>query len=172
MRTQATISDRLVTSLLIMLVAAASCLAQTPDDLRRKYGKPETLSKKSSPNRIERYRVRPGLSLTVTFAGEAAICEMMFEPERKSNDGRMAARVLTEEEARKIVEEYAPIEKRGRAIINMTRPGHDCTSVAYNEYEQVMIAIIIRCEERGGGIHSIKIRWKATACELTRGRVS
>jgi hypothetical protein len=169
MRTQATINDRLVKALLFILLIAVSCLAQTPDDLQRKYGKPETLSKKSSPDRIERYRVRPGLSMTVKFANEAAICEMIFEPNLSSKEDRVATRVLSEDEARKIVEEFAPVAKRGRDIIKMTRPGHDCTSVTYNEYERVMIAVITRCEERGGGIHSVKIRWKATACESPGG---
>lgn len=167
-------SERFLKALLVMLLIAAPSLAQTSADLRRKYGEPETLSNKSSPNRIERYKLRPGVLLTVKFVGADAVCEMLFEPVRTSNDRSNATRILLEDEARKIVEEFAPVARRGRSIIKVTRPGHDCTTVSYNEYEQVMILLIIGCEKRGGGIHSIKIRWKATACEAIneRGRVS
>lgn len=167
-------SERLLKALLVMLLVAAPSLAQTSADLRSKYGEPETLSNKSSPNRIERYRLRPGVFLTVKFAGEDAICEMLFEPVRASNARSGSTRVLSEDEARKIVEEFAPVARRGRSIIKMTRPGHECTSVTYNEYEQVMILLITRCEKQGGGIHSVKIRWKATMCEAIneKGRVT
>lgn len=167
-------SDRLLKALLMMILLAAPCLAQTSAELRRKYGEPETLSKKSSPQRIERYRVRRGLSMTVSFAGETEICEMTFEPERSPGDIRLADKVLAENEVDKIVEEFAPVAKRGQPIIKLTRPGHDCTTVGYNEYEQVMILVIVRCENKGGGVHSVKMRWKAKACESinVRGRAS
>jgi hypothetical protein len=167
-------SERLLKALLVMLLVAAPSLAQTSADLRRKYGEPETLSNKSSPNRIERYKLRPGVFMTVKFAGEDAICEMLFEPVRTSNERSGTSGVLAEDEVGRIVEEFAPVAKRGRPIIKLTRPGHDCTTVGYNEYEQVMILLIVRCEKQGGGTHSVKIRWKATACESIneRGRVS
>lgn len=167
-------SEKLLKALLVILLVAVPSLAQTSADLRRKYGEPETLSNKSSPNRIERYKLRPGVFMTVRFAGEDAVCEMLFEPTRASNDRSNATKILLEDEARKIVEEFAPVARRGRSIIKLTRPGHDCTTVSYNEYEQVMILLIIGCEKRGGGVHSVKIRWKATKCEAIneRGRVS
>jgi hypothetical protein len=167
-------SDRLLKALLIVLLIAAPSLAQTSAELRRKYGEPETLSKKSASNRIERYKVRREITMTVKFAGETTVCEMLFEPERPSNSNSAPAIIMLENEAYKLVEEFAPVSKRGKPIIKMTTPGHDCSSVTYNEYEQVMILVLARCDEKGGGIHSVKIRWKATACEAIneRGRVS
>ena len=167
MKTEATMGDRLIKALLVMLILAASCFAQTPDELRRKYGKPETLSHKSSQILVERYTIRPGIIMTVKFADYRRACEMRIEPFRSTNS--YGDQVIQAEDAYMITEELAPASKRGRTI-KATNVGVECSWVAYNEYERVMIAVATRCSDWGGGTYSINIRWKHFACEQIDGK--
>lgn len=165
MRTQAIISDRLVTALLIMLVVAvAPCLAQTSTELRRKYGEPKTLSHKSSRILVERYTVRPNILMTVKFADGGRACELRIEPARTRTQNARRAEIIEAAAAEQIIQELTPSSERGR-LINTSDAQFSCASIIFQQYERVMIAVTTRCAAQGGGMYSIKISWKDTACE-------
>jgi hypothetical protein len=156
--------DGLVKALLVIFMLAAPCLAQTRDELRRKYGEPETLSHKSSRILIERYEVLPGIIMTVKFGDRTHACELRVEPLRTELSNARRTEVMKADEAAMITEELSPLLERGRLIksLNVER---GCSPVVYNEYERVMIVVIKGCVQEGGGVQSVTIRWKDRACE-------
>lgn len=164
MKTEATMGDRLMKALLVMLILAASCFAQTPDELRRKYGKQEILSQKSSQILVERYMVRPGIMMTVKFGDGGRACELRIEPRRTRTQNARRVEIIEAAAALHITEELAPALERGR-LINTSDAQFSCASIIFRQYERVMIAVTERCAAQGGGTYSIKIRWKDTACE-------
>jgi hypothetical protein len=155
--------DRLLKAFLLTLMLAASCLGQTPDELRRKYGKPETLSHKSSQVLVQRYTGGRNITITVKFADQRRACQLRIEPSQGLSIGD-SSEVMSADEAYKLTEELAPMAERGR-LIKTSNVGLGCSMVVYQEYERVMIATATRCTQREGGIYSVIIRWKDTACE-------
>ena len=149
---------------LLVLVAAATCQAQTRSELRGKYGEPETLSRKSSAILIERYTVLSGVKMTVKFGDGERACEMRVEPLRTRVTNGRRVEVIEAFDAAMLTDELAPDLKRGR-LIKSSNAEFGCSSVIYNEYEHVMIAVTTLCAEQGGGVQSILIRWKERACE-------
>jgi hypothetical protein len=163
-RTVRMMRSRLVHSLFVLLLAAASCLAQTHDELGRKYGKPRTLSGKSSHVRTERYTVRPNIIMTVRFGEGLRACELVIEPLRKQSSKNGPSEVIEASITDQLMAELAPTSGRGQLIKTASRE-FGCSSVTYTEYEKVMIAVTARCAAQGGGWYSVKIRWKEAACE-------
>jgi hypothetical protein len=162
-RIEVMIKDRLLKALLLMFMTTSACLAQTPDDLRRKYGKPETLSLKSSQILVERYAVGRNITITVKFTDQRRACQLRIEPPH-STSGSVVNEVMPADEAYKITEELAPTAERGR-LIKTSNVELGCSLVIYQEYERVMIATATRCSQKSGGTYSVNIRWKDTACE-------
>lgn len=158
-------SDRLLKALLLMLLIAAPSLAQTATELRHKYGEPQILSRKSSQILIERYMVRPSITMTVKFGGTSGrACELHIGPRRTRIQNPKRADVMSQSEAEKIIEELAPSDERGR-LIKSSNAEFGCSTVLFGDYERVMIAVTRRCEAQGGGTYSVKIRWKDAVCE-------
>lgn len=155
--------DRLLKAPLFMLLIIAPCLAQTPSDLRRKYGKPRTLSHKSSQILVERYTVGRDITLTVKFVDQSRACQLRIEPTHALSGGIRDA-VMPADEAYKLTEELVPTAERGR-LIKSSKVGLGCSGVDYNEYEHVMIAVATRCTQKSAGTYSVNIRWKDKACE-------
>ena len=164
MATDTRMRDRLLKALLIMLWLGAPALAQTPDDLRHKYGKPKTLSHKSSEILVERYAVTTDIILTVKFADRLRACHLRIEPTRAVLSGAVREPVVPTDAAYKLTEELAPASERGR-LIKSTNVELGCSTVVYEEYERVMIATASRCTQQSGGVYSVNIRWKERACE-------
>jgi hypothetical protein len=156
--------DRLLKALLFMLLLAAPCLAQTPEEMRRRYGQPKILSHKSSQILVEQYRVGRDIMITVKYADGRRACELRVEARHDLTPGGVRADVIPTDEAYRLTEELSPTGARGR-LIKSSNAEFGCSSVVYNEYEHVMIAVANRCTEQSGGTYSVTIRWKDRACE-------
>lgn len=150
--------------LLLLSAFAAPSQAQTRSELNSRYGKPETLSHKSSAILVERYTVLTGVRATVKFVDGERACELRVEPVRKALVGNLPGEVIKAFDAAMLVDELAPDAKRGR-LIKSSNVELSCSSVLYHEYEHVMIAVTTLCPAQGGGVQSIQIRWKERACE-------
>jgi hypothetical protein len=150
--------------LLVLVAATAPCQAQTREELRSKYGEPETLSHKSSEILIERYNVLTGVRMTVKFGDGERACELRVEPLRTRLVNGRRIEVMKAFDAAMLTDELAPESKRGR-LIKSSNAEFSCSTVVYNEYEHVMIAVTTLCAAQGGGVQSILIRWKERACE-------
>jgi hypothetical protein len=153
-----------LTVLLVLCAAAAPSWAQTRDELRSKYGTPETLSHKSSAILIERYKVLAGVRLTVKFGDGERACELRIEPQRTRTVNCRRVEVIEAFDAAMLTDELVPDARRGH-LIKSSNAEFSCSTVVYNEYEHVMIAVTTLCAGQGGGVQSILIRWKESACE-------
>jgi hypothetical protein len=150
--------------LFLLAVVAAPSRAQSRSELNGKYGRPETLSHKSSAILVERYNVLTGVRMTVKFVDGERACELRLEPVRTATVNGGPSEVIKSFDAAMLVDELAPDAKRGR-LIKTSNVNLSCSSVVYNEYEHVMIAVVTLCPAQGGGVQSIQIRWKERACE-------
>lgn len=150
--------------LLLLSAFAAPSRAQTRSELTSKYGKPETLSYKSSAILVERYTVLEGVRMTAKFVDGERACELRVEPVQTGTSDAVHIKVMKASEAAMLVDELAPDAKRGR-LIKSSNVELSCSSVVYNEYEHVMVAVVTSCSAQGGGVQSIQIRWKERACE-------
>jgi hypothetical protein len=93
---------RIATPMLLLLMTTAA-VAQTASDLYARYGDPD----------VERFVVRPGITLMASYAEDRSACEMVTEPKhsiQQSDDKEqsMAAKTVTE-----IIDELIPKPERG-----------------------------------------------------------
>jgi hypothetical protein len=131
----------------LLIVATSS--AQTTTDLRQKYGPPDENG---------RYTVHRGVMLSVS-AENGKIRLMRIDPDDSMPEAGRGSKLIAVAEANAVIDELAPAAQRGkhiRSIVFKVR----CSSVAAEEYDQVMISIsATECSENGG-ITSASIRWK------------
>ncbi len=117
--------------------------AQTPDELKQKYGSPDVEGI---------YTVRPNIGLSVIYKDNRNISEMIIK-------SFGSAKLMDSDEAEKVLDEVFPDVKRGKKIsVGIAEFG--CTSVNFTEYESVIISIVKRCKAQGEGTYAISIRWK------------
>ena len=120
-------------ALLILVLTCTSVLAQTSSDLRRKYGSPVS----------ETYVVRPNVVVTVSFAENGELREMVIEPQRPSTPVKSSTARLTRNTLDEIIDELVPVNERGKPLIsgflNMRcLPNDDCWGTS-STYEKVDI---------------------------------
>ncbi|SRR6266496_261724 len=141
----------LATVALLLTVLALAGSGQEAGDLRDKYGAADAHG---------RFLVRPGIGMTVEFAQDGQVREMLIkrlDSEDESNGGR--SNVMSSAVAKEILEEVAPVGRRG-ALKTKGRWASGCTNGHFAEYEHVSISDVTRCEAQGGGTYSASVRWK------------
>lgn len=133
--------------LLILFLFSATVSAQSSSSLRQKYGEPAS----------ETFRLRPQISLIVSYAKTGEVCRMLVEP-KSIRIGRLkvsAAETIKDKLMDEILEELAPKNQRGKFLSRTHRFG------LLEDYEQVEILL-------GGGTDKWlygAIYWKIQACE-------
>jgi hypothetical protein len=146
--------NHVLTLIGVVLVAGIIGLAQTNDELRQKYGPPDSQG---------RYIVRPGIGLTAEVDKNGKTREIMVRPlSSKTNSTSQASEkptVMNSEVAKAILSEVLPVSKRGR-FQGIGSAEFGCTSIDHLDYEKVLIRISNRCVQQKGGTYSINIRWK------------
>jgi hypothetical protein len=144
-----------------MVVTGTSVLAQTSNDLERKYGRRDN----HFVRRIG-YAVQPGIIMTVSFTRDNQVCEAVIEPQRVSESGIEYERRMPAAVAEEIVNEVVPVEWRGKWTGGMIFGNY--SSWQRDEYEQVSI---MRLLVGGGGaerdlkVDEVRIRWKQRQCQ-------
>ncbi|HYY57691.1 MAG TPA: hypothetical protein VE842_10195, partial [Pyrinomonadaceae bacterium] len=89
---------------------------------------------------------------------------MRIEPSHALQQPARSIEGMEAAEAEEITRELAPAPERGR-LIQTSKARFGCSSVVYQEYERVRIAVATRCWLPSGAISSVKISWKEAACE-------
>ncbi|HZQ51006.1 MAG TPA: hypothetical protein VFB14_02355 [Bryobacteraceae bacterium] len=119
-------------TVLIAVLACAGTLAQSRDQLRQRFG--ERIS--------ETFLVRPGISITASYAASGKIRELMISPQ---NDSFIKSRnaSLSRKSVDAIIDELVPKSERGKFIIGefediICEPADDCMGSSAN-YQNVKI---------------------------------
>jgi hypothetical protein len=113
----------------LFVVAGGLAVAQTPQELRSRYGEPE----------VERFRPRPGVGLTVEYGSDRLACRILIEPPQQLLSHDEEARFMSSETVTGILEEVVPVATRGKE----TRRVHSvsgCNEFDVTEYENLSIA--------------------------------
>jgi hypothetical protein len=118
--------------LIMLLVMCTSVVAQSSDNLKKKYGKAIA----------ETYVIRPGIIVTASYNSTGEVTELLIAP-HLSGLIKSESRGLSLETLNKLIDELIPISERGRGLfgggVNLgCMPENDCYG-SYMEYERVII---------------------------------
>jgi len=144
---------RLWRIMLILIPMSMSAQAQTANELKQKYSLLENGS----------YLVRPNIILTVTFDENGRACRMQIDPQKTSISNRYSIDVISRSIADEIIDEIAPVSRRGKLLMSLTFNG-GCSGVGSTTFENVEISVASTCAPNGGGITSARIIWRKTTC--------
>jgi hypothetical protein len=138
-----------------LLLVCLSAHAQTAAELNQKF---PSLDK-------NRYLVRPEISLTVTFDENDVACRMKLDPQESvasSRPGHFAtiAPNITDE----LLEEFAPVSKRGKMLSIMNFYGGCCAGVEIVLYENFEISKSWTKTSETVGITSAGIIRRKSSC--------
>jgi len=112
-----------------LLVAAASlAVAQTPQDLHNRYGKPD----------VERFTARPGISLTVEYGSDHLACNMLIQPPEPLLSRQEEQTFMRSETVTDILEEVVPVATRGQEKYQFHMVS-GCNNIDGTEYENMSI---------------------------------
>ena len=94
---------------MLLLLIATAAVAQTASDLNARYGDPD----------VERFVVRPGITMMASYVEDRTACEMVIEPETSiqrptDKEQSMAPRTVS-----RIIDELIPESERGRLLNRM-----------------------------------------------------
>jgi hypothetical protein len=113
----------------LLVAAGAVALAQTPQDLRNRYGEPE----------VERFAVRPGIGLTVQYGSDHLACQILIEPEQPIIAGQESeTRFMSSETVTNILNEIVPLDTRGTEV-NQVHMVSGCNQFDITEYQALSI---------------------------------
>ena len=113
----------------LLFMVANLAVAQTAQDLRNRYGEPE----------VGRFRVRPGIGLTVEFGSDHLACQMLIQPSQQLLSSQEEQTVfMSSETDSDILEEIAPIGTRGKET-GQSHMVSGCNNIDGTEYENFWI---------------------------------
>ena len=112
-----------------LLVAAGSVvLTQSSQEFHNRYGEPG----------LERFAVRPGISLTVQYGSDHLVCQALIAPPESLIHQEEQASLMSSEGVSEVLEEVAPVALRGKQI-NEGSFQSGCNVGRFTEYENVWI---------------------------------
>ena len=112
-----------------LLVAAGSVLlTQSSQELHTRYGAPG----------LERFVVRPGISLTVEYGSDHLVCQALIAPPQPLIGQEEQTSLMASEGVSEVLEEVAPVAMRGKQI-NEGSFQIGCNVGRFTDYENVWI---------------------------------
>jgi hypothetical protein len=114
----------------LVLVFASLLLAQTPQDLRNRYGEPD----------MEHFRPRPNIGLTVEYGSDRLACEILIEPLQPLLHQDDQAQFMSSETVTDILEEVVPERIRGKQTLAGLHTASGCSEAVFYDYENLSIA--------------------------------
>jgi hypothetical protein len=120
--------SRIAIPLLFLLIVTAA-VAQTAIDLTARYGDPD----------VERFIVRPGITMVARYAEDRTACEMLIEPKhsiQRSDDKEQSMATGT---VSKIIDELVPESERG-ILLNRMIENMGASEFQVAEYQNVTIS--------------------------------
>lgn len=140
-------------------MAMVAAFGQNSQELRHKYGAPDA----------ERFLVRPGIMLTVSYGEDGQPCELLLETWHPITKYRSRDTFLPPELADDLVDELVPADKRGKLQNSITFGRGDIVSKLY---DNVNISRGYYIDWPNGTasmqrnqLESVSISWKRKACK-------
>ena len=165
---------------MVVLIVVCSAMidprAQTPSELRAKYGEPQMSQVANNHPVVERYLVRPNILMTIRYKKNGLPCEAVLEPVPNSTpkEGRVEhapeGDYMATAEVIKLINEIVPLEKRGKRTGEGSMNGGDpemklhhpgCWGAYFAYYENVSFTTSSWC---WGGTFSATIHWGKATC--------
>jgi hypothetical protein len=149
--------------LLFLFLSGIAAAGQTAGDLTARYGDHD----------VERFRVRPGITLMAKYADDRTVCEMLIEPIRSIIPHDEPAKYMRPEVMTEIIDEVLPEADRGKLLFSyVTKSG--CNDLETRDYENVTIhRFRHRCDLPSPEIEGeATITRKNSSCALTSGKLS
>jgi hypothetical protein len=113
----------------LFLLAGFLASAETSQELRSRYGKPD----------VERFTVRPGMSLTVEYGDDDQVCQAVIEPNQPIIHKAEPLRYMSPEVVAGVIDEVAPPGQRG-LLVNTLLESMGCAEERVEEYANVWIS--------------------------------
>lgn len=88
---------------LLFLLIANATVAQTASDFSARYGYPE----------VERFVVRPGITIMASYAEDRSVCEMVIEPKHSIHKAAGEAQSMPADAVSEMIDELIPRSGRG-----------------------------------------------------------
>jgi len=148
--------------LLFLVLSAIVAPGQTADDFKARYGYPD----------VERFLVRPGVTLMARYATDRTACEMLIEPIRSIILREEPTKYMRPEVMTEIIDEVLPQGVRGKLLLN-TVTNSGCNELETLDYENVTIRRFRhRCRLPNPEIEEpATITRKNTSCTATNGNL-
>lgn len=148
-----------LTSGILVLLAFAVAPFQDSFDLRNRYGPPD----------VERFAIRPDITMAVEYGSDGKACIFDFEPREAFIHG-MAIRELTfsKETALELLDDVTPPQIRGQVKVplfdsNVVRSS--CGGFEWGDYENIQVSAGMHFCKNPIAIRSLVVRFKRPACD-------
>ena len=145
---------------LLIAFFGISAFGQTAAEMESKYGPP-----------VKAFEVRPGVLMTVKYADDGQVCEMVLERRHTTESGVNLDSTLSDKLVNELIDELAPVAVRGerkdKAYLNgkfyfeTTISGS--LSITERNYEHVTIEIV-GSVSKGGGYMVLIIKRNQNPC--------
>lgn len=149
--------------LLFLVLPAVVATAQSTSELKARYGDPD----------VERFLVRPGVTLMVRYADDRSACEMLIAPMRSIIPRNEAATYMRLEVMTGIIDEVLPEANRGKLLRSfVTKSG--CNEIEVKEYENITITRFRhKCDLPNPEIEGeATVTRKNSSCAVPSGKLS
>ena len=146
----------------LLVTAGAVFAVQSSDEFHAKYG----------PSDLERFQVRPGISLTVQYGSDHEACEMVIGPLQPLIHPEGQAPLVSSDSVSEILEEVAPSAMRGKEI-GSGNFQMSCALGTVTDYENVTISRGSSACKAGSPDRdsSVQINFKRAACPVVKSPV-
>jgi hypothetical protein len=149
-----------VASGILVILAFAVTAPLDSFDLRKRFGPPD----------VERFAIRPDITMAVEYGSDGKACILDFEPRQAFIHG-MNIRELTvsKETALELLDEVTPPEIRGKEKIPLFDSGgfqSSCIGIVWGEYENIQVSAGMHMCKTPIAVRSLSVRFKRPACEV------
>jgi len=128
---------------------------QDSTELRTRYGQPD----------VERFAVRPEITVTVEYGSDGKACILVIEPRQALIHALFVSQpTISKDVAMDVLDEVAPPAARGKLLQGGATLRSGCTAFGADMYENMQIGLIQSACAEPRGVLRVNVRFKRSAC--------
>lgn len=170
------LTQKIFTTVFVLLGTTVLVHGQTSSELRVKYGEPQMTELKNNRPAVERFLVRPNILITIRYTKLGEPCEAVLAPVPNSTpktgrpENAPEGDYMSTAEVIKLINELVPVETRGKKMTEISMNGGDpqmklhhpgCSGAYDVSFENATVTCSTWC---WGGTFSATIHWGKTSC--------